>query len=156
MVFSQITEVSATKHHEDQLLTELERLRNLGWTSSVKNQVLESHEQEEKHNPLELNFNQKNEENYHNAGYDSDNYSIDTANDESCTHISTDMNFQRKPKLLKKLKRWMIGHEKTSKGYSPTCNEEGEDYQNKCFGRHSVSYEASEQHVAGRKSCSSL
>ncbi|KAI3848263.1 hypothetical protein MKW92_023792 [Papaver armeniacum] len=151
-----IAEVSTAEHQEDQLLTELEQLRNLGRTSSMKNQEQESHEQVEKHNPVELNFKQKNEENDHHPCYDSDNYSIDTANDESCTHITTDMNYQRKPKLLKKLKRWMIGNEKTSKGYSPTCNEEGEDYQNKCFGRHSISYEANEQHVAGRKSCSSL
>ncbi|RZC90920.1 hypothetical protein C5167_028749 [Papaver somniferum] len=151
-----IAEVSTAEHQEDQLLTELEQLRNLGYTCSTKNQEQESHEQEDKHNPLELNFKQKYEENDHHPGYDSDNYSIDTTNDESCTHITTDMNYQRKPKLLKKLKRWMIGHEKTSKGYSPTCNEEGEDYQNKCFGRHSVSYEANEQLVAGKKSSSSL
>ncbi|KAI3997203.1 hypothetical protein MKX01_009047 [Papaver californicum] len=150
-----IEEVSTAEHQEDQLLTELEQLRNLRWTNLTKNQQQESHAKEEKHDPLALNFNQKNEENDHNPGYDSDNYSIDTANGESSPHITTDMNHQRKPKLLKKLKRWMIGYEKTSKGYSP-CNEEGEDYQNKCFGRHSVSYEANEQHVAGRKSCSSL
>ncbi|KAI3908259.1 hypothetical protein MKX01_027281 [Papaver californicum] len=152
-----VEEVSTAEHQEDKMLNELEQLRNIRWTSSTKNQEQESHEQEEKHNPLELNFKQKNEENDHNPGYDSDNYSIDTANGESCPHITTDMNYQTKPKLLKKLKRWMIGYEKTSKGYSLTCNEEGEDYQNKCFGRHSVSYEANnEQNVAGRKSCSSL
>ncbi|KAI3947302.1 hypothetical protein MKW98_030888 [Papaver atlanticum] len=141
-----IAEVSTAEHQEDQLLTELKQLRNLGRTSSTKNQEHESHEQEDKHDPLELNFKQKYEENDHNPGYDSDNYSTDTANDESRTHITTDMNYQRKPKLLKKLKRWMMGLEKTK----------GEDYQNKCFGRHFVSNEANERHVAGRKSCSSL
>ncbi|KAI3851169.1 hypothetical protein MKX03_007234 [Papaver bracteatum] len=65
----------------------------------------ENHEQEDKHDPLKLNFKQKYEENDHNPGYDSDNYSTDTTNDESHTHITTDMNYQRKTKLLKKLKR---------------------------------------------------
>ncbi|KAI3892112.1 hypothetical protein MKW92_039063 [Papaver armeniacum] len=141
-----IEEVSTAEHQDYQLLPELEQLQSRTG----------KHEQKKKHNPLELNFNQKNEENDHNPGYGSDNYFIDTANGESCTHITTVMNYQRKPKLLKKLKWWVIGYENTSKGYSTTCNDEEEDYQNKCFGRFLLHMKLNEHHVAGRKSCSSL
>ncbi|OVA19454.1 hypothetical protein BVC80_9057g28 [Macleaya cordata] len=161
-----VEEVSAIDHQNQQLLTELEQLRNvrvaeaeelihLRWINAclrhelTKNEEQQRHEQEDnKDEPLELEFEGKNEETDHNQGYESDNLSMVNENGEPCAGI-TGTN-HKKPKLLNKFKRWVKGNEKCKR----SCNE-GEEYQKKCFGRQSVSDEPSEQHVAARKSCSS-